>query len=202
MEEEVPRMVVKGAEVVVVEEAKGAKGVVAEEARVVAPAQPKFLTPSQSREPRGTKKGVETKQPQVLKRGSSAGRIAEMEPGEERDEKVVRMEDDGQLTNWQGKKGRKTLSTRSEGGSSPARKRRTTEALDSVAGDRAVDNNRNSLPSAGRGTDGGGSPPAPAPPRRPSERRPPWAPPSLWTLGRRGTVRGRRRRLTLMVILR
>ena len=88
----------------VVEEAKGAKVVVGEEARVVAPAQPKFLTPSQPREPRGTNKGVETKRPHVLKRGSSAGRIAEMEPGEERDGKVVRMEDDGQLAtgNWQG----------------------------------------------------------------------------------------------------
>ena len=112
MEEEVPK--------VVVEEAKVAGVVVDEVARMVAPApaQPKFLTPSQPREPRGTKKGGETKKPQVLKRGSSAGRIAKMRPGEERDGKVVRMEDEGELTTWQGTKGReRTLSsTRLEGG--------------------------------------------------------------------------------------
>ena len=101
-----------------------------------------------------------------------------MKPGEERDGKVVRLEDKGQLTTWQGKKGReRTISTtRSEGGSSPARKRRsspsssprdsskasrTTEALDHVA----VDNNRNGLPSAGWETDGGevSSSPSPSP---------------------------------------
>ena len=112
MEEEVPK--------VVVEEAKVAGVVVAEVARMVAPApaQPKFLTPSQPREPRGTKNGGETKKLQVLKRGSSAGRIAEMKPGEERNGKVVRMEDKGELTTWQGKMGReRTLSsTRSKGG--------------------------------------------------------------------------------------
>ena len=59
-------------------------------------AQPQFLTPSQPRDLRGAKKGMETR-PQVLKRGSSAGRIARMQPGEERDGRVVRLEDEGRL---------------------------------------------------------------------------------------------------------
>ena len=147
--------------------------------------KPQFLTPPQPREPRGAKKGEETKQPQEqrtqeLKRGSSAERIAKMKPGKERDNKVVRLEDKGQLTTWQGKKGRERTisSTRSEGGSSPARKRRSspsssprgssktsrmTEALDPVAMDVAVDNNRNSLPSAGRETAGGEASSSPSP---------------------------------------
>ena len=51
--------------------------------------------------------------PQVLKRGSSAGRIARMEPGEERDGRVVRLEDEGRLAaGWQGRKGReRTISS-------------------------------------------------------------------------------------------
>ena len=75
-------------------------------------AQPQFLTPSQPRDLRGAKKGVETR-PQVLKRGSSAGRIARMEPGEERDGRVVRLEDEGRLAaGWQGRKGReRTISS-------------------------------------------------------------------------------------------
>ena len=174
VEEEVPK--------VVVEEAKVAGVVVAEVARVVAQAQPKFLTPSQPREPRGTKKGVETKQPQVLKRGSSAGRIAEMKPGEERDGKVVRLEDGGELTTWQGRKGRerKISSTSSEGGSSPARKRqsspssprgsskasrtipgggggptRSTQPLAPALDGAALDKNSNTPPAAGAGHQNG-----------------------------------------------
>jgi hypothetical protein len=145
-EEEVPKMVIeeaKGAEEAVNEEAKGSKEAVvkgAEEAvveeakaaeeAVVEEAKGANEVPPRPGEPRETKGGVETKRPQVLKRGSSARRIADMEPGEERHDKVVRMEDDGQLTNWQGKKGRgrTTSSTSSEGESSPARKRKTTEA--------------------------------------------------------------------------
>ena len=42
-----------------------------------------------------------------------------MEPGEERDGRVVRLEDEGQLTTWQGRKGRvrMILSPSSDGGS-------------------------------------------------------------------------------------
>ena len=78
----------------------------------VAVAQPQLLTPSQPRDLRGAKKGVETR-PQVLKRGSSAGRIARMEPGEESDGRVVRPEDEGRLAaGWQGRKGReRTISS-------------------------------------------------------------------------------------------
>ena len=55
---------------------------------------------------------------QELKRGSSAERIAKVKPGKERDNKVFRLEDEGQLTTWQGRKGRErsTSSTRSETG--------------------------------------------------------------------------------------
>ena len=63
-------------------------------------------------------KGLETR-PQVLKRGSSAGRIARMEPGEERDRRVARLEDKGQLTTRQGRKGRvRTISSPSSDGGS------------------------------------------------------------------------------------
>jgi len=84
----------------------------------VAVAQPQFLTPSQPRDLMVAKKGVEIR-PQELKRGTSAGRIARMKPGEERDGKVVRLEDKGQVTTWQGREGRvSTISSpSSEGGS-------------------------------------------------------------------------------------
>ena len=90
VEEEVPRMVVEGA--------KGAEVGVVEA----------FRTPSQPRESRGTKKEAETKRPQVLKRGSSA----EMEPGKERDDKIIMMEEELHLT----KNTRSASSNRSEGG--------------------------------------------------------------------------------------
>ena len=58
---------------------------------------------------------------QELKKGSSAERIAKMRPGKERDHRVVWLEDKGQLTTWQGRKGRERLisSTRSESGMGP-----------------------------------------------------------------------------------
>ena len=148
---------VEGVPKVVVEEAKVAGVVVAEEAKVATQTQPSFLTPAQPRQSRGAKKGVETKQPpQVLKRGSSAGKIVEMEPGEERDGKIVRLEDGGDLTTWQGRKGRERSSSEdqfSEGGSSP-RKRQSSSSPSSPRG-----SSKASRTTPGGGHCGGGGGP-------------------------------------------
>jgi hypothetical protein len=178
VEEEVPK--------VVVEEAKVAGVEVAEVTRVVAPAQPKLLTPPQPREQGQEKK--DTQQEGEPKRGRNREKLKNMLPGKKRDNSVV-----------YDMFGRALERARSEARSSPVKRRcspspsqlqdlqgssktsRTREALDPVAVDRAVDNTRNRLPRAGQGTDAGGASSPGPPPRRPSEICLPRAPPSLWT---------------------
>ena len=165
-EEEVPKVVVEEAKVAGVEVA----GVeVAEVTRVVAPAQPKLLTPPQPREQGQEKK--DTQQEGEPKRGRNREKMKNMLPGKKRDDIVV-----------YDMFGRVLERARSETRSSPVKRRcspspsqlqdlqgssktsRTSAALDPVAVDMAVDNNRNSLPLAGQGTDDvGASSPGPPP---------------------------------------
>ena len=161
VEEEVPK--------VVVEEAKVAGVEVAEVTRVVAPAEPKLLTTPQPREQGQEKK--DTQQEGEPKRGRNMEKMKNMLPGKKRDNIVV-----------YDMFGRSLERARSASRSSPVKRRsspslsqlqdlqgssktsRTSEPLDPAAMDMAVDNNRNSLPSAGQGTDdGGASSPGPSP---------------------------------------
>ena len=161
VEEEVPK--------VVVEEAKVAGVEVAEVTRVVAPAEPKLLTTPQPREQGQEKK--DTQQEGEPKRGRNMEKMKNMLPGKKRDNIVV-----------YDMFGRSLERARSASRSSPVKRRsspslsqlqdlqgssktsRTSEPLDPAAVDMAVDNNRNSLPSAGQGTDdGGASSPGPPP---------------------------------------
>ena len=161
VEEEVPK--------VVVEEAKVAGVEVAEVTRVVAPAEPKLPTTPQPREQGQEKK--DTQQEGEPKRGRNMEKMKNMLPGKKRDNIVV-----------YDMFGRSLERARSASRSSPVKRRsspslsqlqdlqgssktsRTSEPLDPAAMDMAVDNNRNSLPSAGQGTDdGGASSPGPSP---------------------------------------
>jgi hypothetical protein len=116
-----------------------------------APAQPKFLTPPQPREQVQEKK--DTQQEGELKRGRNAEKMNNMPPGQKRDNTVVfgmigRSLD--RVRSTSAVKRRSSLSPSPRGSSKTSR---TTEAMDHVV----VDNNRNSLPSAGQGTDNGGA---------------------------------------------
>jgi hypothetical protein len=153
---------------------------VAEATRVVAPTQPNFLTPPQPREQGQEKK--DTQQEGEPKRGRNTDKMNNMPPGQKRDNTVVFGMIGRSLERVRSTSAvkRSSLSPSPRGSSKTKRRSspspsqlqdlqgssktsRTSEALDPVAVDMAVDNNRNSLPSAGQGTDiGGASSPGPS----------------------------------------